>query len=701
MKVTKMIYRDPAADIRARVEDLLRRMTPHEKVMQLIQGAIGSDSNPNNPVSWKEFDPLEGSVLSFSGGVAARDAYQRHAVEGTRLGIPLIWCFDVIHGYRTIYPIPLAQACAFDPAMAEAIAAASAAEARAENGVDVLFSPMCEVCRDPRWGRVMESAGEEPFLAAEYAAAAVRGVRRASPFMSACLKHFAGYSSSEGGRDYQPSEIPALAMRESYLVPFEAGVRAGARAVMSGFNLLNGVPTVAHRGLLTDILRGEWGFSGFVVSDCRAVAQLGDQGFSSDPAEQAAAALAAGNDMDMADGVYTALEAALAAGKVPEKNVDDAVRRVLRVKFELGLFEHPYAADSVSLPDDTAALTMESAVRSAVLLQNEHAVLPLAPGKRRIALVGPAADDASVMIGAWKGVAEWTGEYAATLRETVGEFYPEATVSFAAGCGFAGDDDSGFAEALRCAEHADVIIAAMGEHADMSGEYRSRARIGLPGRQLELLRALRRLGKPVILLLFSGRPLCLTEVSPLCDAMLMLWHGGTAGARAAWKLVSGQVSPSGKLAMTFPRAEGQIPIYGARRRSCRRGWRDYIDLEDGPLFPFGFGLSYTTLEYGEVTLRRHDGGFVGEVSVANTGNFPVEESVIWFISDPEASLPQPERRMIGISRLRLAPGEKATASLIIDPERDLSYPDAEGVRRLEPGKFILSASGRAECTFTL
>ena len=701
-------YKNPALPVQERVNDLLARMTLHEKVMQLNQRPIGEDSNPNNASTWTEFDPLLGSILSFFGGIDARNAYQRVAVEQTRLGIPIIWGFDVIYGYKHIFPIPLAQASAFSPKLVQDIVANSAVEARNETGVDMVFAPMCEVCRDPRWGRVMESYGEDPWLVSRLTEASVRGVAQASPNMSACLKHFCGYSASMGGRDYHATEIPDLAMRETYLPPFEAGVKAGAKVIMSSFNTLNGIPAVRHRGLLNDILRGEWHFPGFVVADCLAVAQLQDQGFTAEAEKQATAALSAGNDMDMVSLVYLALEKAVQEGRVQEALLDTAVARILTVKFELGLFEHPYIEEPLPFPaPDLAKLALDSALKTAVLLENRHETLPVPPGLRKIALVGPAADDCSVYIGGWAVVAKATRDYTTTLRDEISAYFPGADIAYSRGCGFLAEDgdDEAIATAVQTAEQSEVIFAALGERGNMSGEYRSRANLGLPGRQLKLLEALRKTGKPLVVLLFTGRPLCLQEIADNCDALLLLWENGYRGAAAAWELVTGLAVPSGKLPMSFPRVVGQIPCHYNQRPSCRslkaNYQAEYIDLEEGPLYPFGYGLSYTTFDYSGLQIAKTVAGFRAEVTVTNTGKRPGRETVIWYLGDPEAEIVQPQWKVIGAGQVALAPGEKQAVTLDILPDRVLAYPDATGQRHLEPGRFILNASKRCQAEFWL
>ena len=477
---------------------------------------------------------------------------------------------------------------------------------------------------------------------------------------------------------------------------------------MSSFNTLNGIPAVRHRGLLNDILRDEWHFPGFVVADCLAVAQLQDQGFSAEAEKQATSALSAGNDMDMVSLVYLALEKAVQEGRVQEALLDTAVARILTVKFELGLFEHPYIEEPLPFPAPyLAKLAMDSALKTAVLLENRHETLPVPPNLRKIALVGPAADDCSVYIGGWAVVAKATRDYTTTLRDEISAYFPGADIAYSRGCGFLAEDgdDEAIAEAVQVAEQSEVIFAALGERGNMSGEYRSRANLGLPGRQQRLLEALRRTGKPLVVLLFTGRPLCLPEVVANCDALLLLWENGYRGAAAAWELVTGKATPSGKLPMSFPRAVGQIPCHYNQRPGCRslkaNYQAEYIDLDAGPLYPFGYGLSYTAFDYSGLQIAKTVAGFRAEVTVTNTGKRAGQETVIWYIGDPEAQIVQPQWKVIGAGQVALAPGERQTVTLDILPDRDLAYPDATGQRHLEPGRFILNASRRCQAEFWL
>ena len=731
MKTPVPAYKNPRKPVEARVRDLLRRMTLEEKAAQLIQNPIGRDTNPNNVGPDHPFDPTIGSVLSFTGGAAARNAFQRMAVEGTRLGIPILWGYDVIHGWRTGFPVPLAQACSFDPSLTERACAVAARECWTDGGVDWTFSPMVEVGHDPRWGRNVEGYGEDPFTNGVFAAAAVRGYQgrtrselRRPGRVAACLKHFVGYSASEGGRDYSYTEISARALREWYLPPFEAGVRAGARTLMSSFNCIDGTPAVANRETLTDILRGEWGFDGFVVSDWGAVSQLRIQHYSSDPAVQTLAALTAGNDMDMSDDVFRNIPALVKAGRLPMRVLDRAVERVLRVKFECGLFEHPYVPElprekTCRLPADLD-LAAECALGCAVLLKNEKGLLPLDPKKiRRLALVGPAADDCPALVGTWAAMCAKNHEETPSLLDEVARFFPGAKIDYAPGCALPPEgaprlktvdfvegslldpglppDRAAIAKAVRAARAADVVVVALGEPGWLSGEYKSRRDIRLSPAQEALVDALAATGKPLVGLVAAGRPLAFPETAAKLDAILYLWQGGSRAAQAAWELVTGQANPSGRLAMTFPRAVGQIPVFYNAQPRNREGIFDYLDCpnENGPWLPFGYGLSYTTFEYGPVKAAVRRGGRVeAAVAVKNAGRRAGAETVIWYLSDLESTSTQPVRRVVGFEKVSLEPGESKTVKLALS-RRDLAAMQPDGSRRFEPGAFEISASLRS------
>lgn len=701
-------YRRADLPVDARVADLLGRMTLEEKLDQLHQIGLG-DTNPNNLA--QRADELRPTYGSFIVGgppetlLATRNAVQWRAVEETRLGIPAIFAADVIHGYRAITPIPLAQACAWDPALVERAAAQAAAEARA-HGIDWTFAPMVDHCVDPRWGRIAEAFGESPHAAAVFGAAAVRGFQGAHTgapgSVAACLKHYVGYGASEGGRDYVYTAVPPQALWEMHLPPFAAGVRAGARTVMSAFNDLNGIPASAHASLLTEILRRRWGFAGVVVSDWAAVAQLIHQGFAANGAEAAQKALAAGVDIDMASGHYRQHGGDLvAAGRLRPELVDEAVRRVLRLKFEFGLFEHPYAEASAltgAAPNEAElALAEEFAARSMVLLKNDG-VLPLAT-PRRVALVGPLAVAGGPLLGCWaqQGRAAETPSIADALCERLPA---DVKLAVEAGCSIQGDPKDDLAPAVAAAESADVTVVCVGEEGWMSGENASRTTLRLAGRQEELVRAVLAAGKPVALVIVSGRPIDLHEFEPRLNAVVAAWAGGSRAGAALADLVLGRRNFSGRLAVTWPATTGQIPLYHNMRPRARPGDEGaYRDLPTAPLYPFGHGLSYTSFAYSPIRLDREevarDGLLTAEVTVTNTGAREGVETVFWFIRDPAASITRPLLELKHFAQAALAPGASRVFRCEIEPARDLSFPDAEGRPVLEPGDIILTAGGRS------
>ena len=694
-------YRNPALPIEQRVDDLLKRMTLDEKVDQLMQITIGADTNPNNLGSGHSFRPTIGSVLSYCGGTRNRNAFQRLAVEETRLGIPIIWGFDVIHGWRTAFPIPLAQACSWNPDIVEAGCRVAARESYAE-GVDWTFSPMLDVPHDPRWGRVMEGYGEAPLAAGIFGAAAVRGYQGEDPSqpgtVAACLKHFVGYAASEAGHDYAYTDISSRTLHETYLPPFQAAVEAGAMTLMSSFNDITGTPAVANHYTLTEVLRDRWHFRGFVVSDWDGVIQLAHQGYTTDPAEMCRAALSAGNDMEMNSSAYRNIPALLESGRLKIEVVDEAVRRVLRIKFAKGLFEHPYHEEvdpeTVSLQPEALELSRAAARASMVLLKNEKNTLPLNPDTlRSIALIGPVATDREASAGAWPGAID--AQTIPTLLEVLPGFFPKSEIHYARGCDFTSDSTEQFAEAVEAAEKSDLVILALGEGAGRTGENRSYTDIALPGKQLELLRKIAAVGRPVVLLVSSGRPILYPELEPLANAILHIWECGHGAAAGCCDILTGAYNPSGRLAITFPRSVGQIPIYynhhpRARDEKAEWGGR-YFDLDDSPMYPFGYGLSYTSYEYSDLEISVED--LTAQVTLRNTGKRAGRETVFWYLSDPEAKLTQPIRRLIAFEQVDLAPGEERRLTLQLDRMNDLAYIDPTGKKVFEPGRFILSVGG--------
>ncbi len=699
-------YRRADLPVGQRVSDLLSRLTLEEKIDQLTQRSVG-DTNPNNLAAHAgELRPTYGSFI-IAGDLTLRNELQRQAVEETRLGIPIIFGYDVIHGYRTIFPIPLAEACAWDPDLLRRACHSAAAGARAD-GLDWTFAAMVDHCVDPRWGRIAETFGESPYAASVFAAAAVTGFQEGPDGIAACLKHYVGYGASEGGRDYSYTEISHQTLWEMHLPPFHAGIRAGALTVMSAFNDLDGVPASANPYTLTEVLRRRWGFDGFVVSDWNAVEQLVQQGYAADGAGAVQKALSAGVDMDMADGLYRKeLGRLVAEHRVPLTAVDEAVGRILRVKFERGLFEHPLVKPSpltgAAPTPDQLALAEEFAVRSSVLLKNSG-VLPLGPDVHRIALIGPLASDQADLLGCWS--AQGRPAEATSIEAGLRERLPAGvTLQVAAGCPIEGGAGADIPAAVKLARESDVVVLCLGEAAWMSGENASRSTLRLPGLQEELGLAVAATGKPVVLLLVSGRPVNLTALEPKMAAILMLWQPGTRGGAAAADLLLGRANPSGRLSVTWPRSAGQIPIYHNMRPRARTGTQGaYQDIPTTPLYDFGHGLSYTTFAFSPIRLSAPTVSpghtLTAEVTVTNTGQRDGIETVLWFIRDPIARITRPLRQLKHFESAPVAAGASRVFRFEIDPARDLSYPDAEGRRILEPGEILLYA-GPESAPFTV
>ena len=625
-------------------------------------------------------------------------------MEESRLGIPIIFGYDAIHGFRTIYPISLGQACSWNPGLVEQACAVSAQEARM-SGVDWTFSPMIDVARDPRWGRVAEGYGEDPYTNGVFAAASVRGYQgddmSAENRMAACLKHYVGYGASEAGRDYVYTEISAQTLWDTYLLPYEMGVKAGAPTLMSSFNDISGVPGSANPYIMTEILKKRWKHDGFIVSDWGAVEQLKNQGLAATKKDAARYAFNAGLEMDMMSHAYDRhLKELVEEGKVTMAQVDESVRRVLRVKFRLGLFERPYTPvtnekDRFFRPQ-SMAVAAQLAAESMVLLKNDNQILPLT-NKKKIAVVGPMAKNGWDLLGSWCGHGKDT-DVEMLYDGLTAEFGGDAELRYAMGCKPQGNDRSGFAGALDVARWSDVVIVCLGEMLTWSGENASRSTIALPQIQEELVKELKEAGKPVILVLSNGRPLELNRMEPLCDAILEIWQPGINGARSMAGILSGRINPSGKLAMTFPYSTGQIPIYYNRRKSGRGHQGFYKDITSDPLYPFGHGLSYTEFKYGTVTpsatkVKRGD-KLSAEVTVTNTGSRDGAETVHWFISDPYCSITRPVKELKHFEKQLIKAGETKTFRFDIDLERDFGFVNEDGKRFLEAGEYHILVQGQ-------
>lgn len=692
------LYKDAKAPIEKRIDDLISRMTLEEKVLQLNQYTLGRNNNVNNVGEEVKKVPSEiGSLIYFDINPELRNSMQKKAMEESRLGIPIIFGYDAIHGFRTIYPISLGQACSWNPGLVEQACAVSAQEARM-SGVDWTFSPMIDVARDPRWGRVAEGYGEDPYTNGVFAAASVRGYQgddmSAENRMAACLKHYVGYGASEAGRDYVYTEISAQTLWDTYLLPYEMGVKAGAVTLMSSFNDISGVPGSANPYIMTEILKKRWKHDGFIVSDWGAVEQLKNQGLAATKKDAARYAFNAGLEMDMMSHAYDRhLKELVEEGKVTMAQVDESVRRVLRVKFRLGLFERPYTPvtnekDRFFRPQ-SMAVAAQLAAESMVLLKNDNQILPLT-NKKKIAVVGPMAKNGWDLLGSWCGHGKDT-DVEMLYDGLTAEFGGDAELRYAMGCKPQGNDRSGFAGALDVARWSDVVIVCLGEMLTWSGENASRSTIALPQIQEELVKELKEAGKPVILVLSNGRPLELNRMEPLCDAILEIWQPGINGARSMAGILSGRINPSGKLAMTFPYSTGQIPIYYNRRKSGRGHQGFYKDITSDPLYPFGHGLSYTEFKYGTVTpsatkVKRGD-KLSAEVTVTNTGSRDGAETVHWFISDPYCSITRPVKELKHFEKQLIKVGETKTFRFDIDLERDFGFVNEDGKRFLEAGEY--------------
>ncbi|MBK0383913.1 glycoside hydrolase family 3 C-terminal domain-containing protein [Pedobacter sp. SD-b] len=701
-----IVYKNKNFPIEERINDLLNRMTLEEKILQTNQWTYGKNANENNiEDSKKAVRPEIGSLIYRSINPVYRNDIMRKAMNESRLGIPILMGFDVIHGYRTVYPIPLAQACSWNPKLVEQATAVAAKESKL-SGIDWTFSPMVDVARDPRWGRVAEGYGEDPYANAVFGVASIKGYqgnKLSDPYsIAACLKHYIGYSLSEGGRDYHYADVSAQTLWETFMPPYEAGVKAGAATLMSGFNDISGTPATANHYTLTEILKNRWKHDGFVVSDWGSIENLISQGFAKDGKDATLKAFNAGVEMDMVDNLYIEhLPQLVKEGKISEAQINEAVRRILRLKFRLGLFDKPYVEE---LPEkdryyqpQSMAVASKLAEESMVLLKNEHQTLPLAKSIKQIALIGPMVKDSVNLMGSWEGqgIPSSVETLMAGFQK---EFNRKTILNYAKGCDFDGKDESGFAQAVAMGEKSDVIVICIGEKKSWSGENASRSTIALPQIQEKLVATLRKTGKPIILILSNGRPIELGRLDKISDAMLEIWQPGIAGGNAVAGLISGRLNPSGKLAITFPLATGQIPIYYNMRQSARPKLGGYQDISSEPMYCFGHGLSYTQFSYGKVSLSdsviKKGQKITAQVEITNTGKMDGKETAMWFISDPVASITRPMKELKFFEKETLKVGEKRIFKFEIDPMRDLSFPDANGMRHLESGDFYLTINGQ-------
>ena len=696
------------------VRDLMKKMTLTEKIGQLSQYVGGEllTGPKSGPVSDSLFvRGMVGSILNV-GGVDNLRKLQQKNMESSRLKIPILFAFDVIHGYKTIFPTPLAESCSWDLALMYETAKAAAIEASA-SGIHWTFAPMVDVARDPRWGRIVEGAGEDTYLGCKIAEARVRGFQwnLGKPnALFACAKHFVAYGAPQAGRDYAPVDLSLSALAEVYLPPFKACIDAGVHTFMSAFNSINGVPATSNRWLLTDLLRKEWKFKGFVVSDWNAVQELKAHGVAETDEDAAMAAFNAGVDMNMTDGLYNrCLEKLVREKNIDMNEIDTSVERILRAKYALGLFEDPYRfldnqRESREVRSASAmALARKAAASSMVLLKNANALLPLSKQTKRIALVGPLANNRAEVMGSWKARGE--DKDVVTVLEGIKNKLGSGTeVNYVQGCDFLDPSTSEFSAALEAAKQSDVVIAVVGEKALMSGESRSRAVLRLPGKQEALLDTLRKAGKPLVVVLMNGRPLCLESVDKQADAMLEAWFPGTQCGNAVADVLFGDIVPAAKLTASFPLTEGQIPNNYNYKRSGRPGDMPYsstvrhIDVPNRNLYPFGYGLSYTTFSYGEMQCPTafDDKGFLPvSVDVTNTGNYDGEEIVQLYVADKVASMVRPIKELKGFQKVFIPKGQTKRVEFKLNV-KDLGFWNNLMQYVVEPGTFEIMVGTNSE-----
>jgi beta-glucosidase len=711
--------------VEARIESLVKQMTLEEKLGQINQYSAGQPTGPGTGRGGYEEMIASGRIGSLF-NVTGEDVnrYQKIAVERSRLKIPLIFGQDVIHGYRTEFPVPLGLAATWDPAIVEKAARISAIEARAD-GVQWTFSPMVDIARDARWGRIVEGAGEDTYLGSVISRAYVRGYQGKSlsdpTSIAACMKHFVGYGAAEGGRDYNSTEIPERLLRQVYLPPFQAGLQEGAATFMSSFNAINEVPASSNPFTLDQILRKEWNFRGFVVSDYGSIAETIPHGIANDGAAAARKSLTAGVDMDMEGNLYlTTLADQVKTGRVPMAVLDEAVRRILRVKFALGLFEHPYYDPThtaqVTLTPDNLTAARQAGEASFVLLKNES-VLPLKP-ESRVALIGPLADDAHQMLGSW--LCKGQDKDVVTLRKALADRLGKK-LTFAKGTEIRTDSEGGFAEAVQTAQQSDVVVMALGEDAEwMTGEAGSRTELDLPGNQEKLLEAVAATGKPIVLVVFSGRPLVLNWAEAHVASILEAWFPGVQAGPALVNTLYGDNNPNGKLTVSMPRTVGQEPLYYNQLPTGRPiGKIDdtrppmnneekyksrYIDQLNSALYPFGYGLSYTTFTYSPVTLsaatlsaadlNAGKQGLMVTAEVKNTGTRPGAEVVQMYINERGTSVSRPIRELKGFQKVMLQPGESKKVQFTLGRE-ELAFWNIDMKNVVEPAQVKVWVAGNS------
>ena len=717
------------------IDNLMGKMTLQEKIGQLnlpVSGEIVTGQAKSSDVAGKIRKGQVGGLFNVKGVENIREV-QKIAVEQSRLKIPLLFGMDVIHGYETVFPIPLALSCSWDMEAIKESACIAAKESSAD-GICWTFSPMVDICRDPRWGRMAEGGGEDPYLGSEISAAMVKGYQgddlTDKNTIMACVKHFALYGAPEAGRDYNTVDMSHLSMFNNYFPPYKAAIDAGVGSVMTSFNVVDGIPATGNKWLMTDVLRDRWGFDGFVVTDYTAISEMIAHGMG-DLQQVSAMSLSAGTDMDMvADGFLTTLEKSLKEGKVTMAEIDKACRRILEAKYKLGLFDDPYKyCDASRVKKDiftaeNRAVARKIATETFVLLKNENNLLPL-QRKGKIALVGPLANTKANMPGTWS-VAAASDKYNSLYESMKQSLAGKAEVLYAKGSNLMYDaqreaEATMFGremrdlrsaqelldEALNVASQADVIVAAVGESSEMSGESSSRTNLEMPDAQRDLLTALKKTGKPIVLVYFAGRSTVMTWEQENFPAILNVWFGGSEAADAICDVVFGDVSPSGKLTTTFPKNVGQIPLYYNHLNTGRPleagKWfskfrSNYLDIDNDPLYPFGYGLSYTTFRYGDLQLSNNSmnekGKITASVTVTNTGNYDADEIVQMYIRDMVGSVARPVKELKGFERIHLKKGESRTVSFDITAKQLKFYNSALNWV-CEPGEFEVMVGGNS------
>ncbi|GHN02740.1 glycosyl hydrolase [Cytophagales bacterium WSM2-2] len=699
-------------------------MTLEEKIGQM--NLVTSDwdvTGPTMRANYKE-DIKAGKVGAVFNAFTSKYTRQLQeiAVKETRLHIPLLFGYDVIHGHRTIFPMPIGLSASWDLKLIEQSARVAATEASAE-GLHWAFGPMVDIARDPRWGRMAEGSGEDTYLGSEIAKAMVRGYQGTKigdlNSVMACVKHYAAYGAVQAGRDYHTVDMSDRTLREVYLPPYKAAVDAGSATVMTSFNELNGVPATANKYLLNDILRKEWGFDGFIVSDYTSVMELLPHGFAKDTADAAALSINAGMDMDMQAAFYVdKLPQLVKDGKVSEQVIDASVRRILKRKFELGLFDNPYRYCNEQNEKETVMksefieFAREVGRKSIVLLKNEKQLLPFSKSVRNIAVIGPLADAQQEMIGSWSAAGDW--KKSVTLLEGIKSKLLDAKITYAKGCNIKDDDTSGFAEAVRTATLSDIVLLAVGEGAQMTGEAASRSSLDLPGVQQQLIEEIQKSGKPIVVVLMNGRPLTINWIDKNIPAILETWFLGTQAGNSIADVLFGDYNPSGKLTVTFPKSVGQIPLFynmkntGRPRDPNNKYTSKYLDIDNDPLYPFGFGLSYAQFTYDDVVLDRNEIASTEELTikckVTNTGKFEGEETVQFYIRDMVGSVTRPVKELKGFQKVKLKPGESSTVTFKLT-SKDLAFYGMDMTYHFEPGDFEVYIGGNSrdvkKAAFTL